>query len=167
VQSTTQSHIQADQWLDIQPRRIATVLHVIYRGWEMTQMRQDIQSGTDETILNECLLDGMRAVVNQEAPLGKMPKMQVHGTTETRSSPTVIKPDGAPDIPVSFPEVFESTHDLIHTPTLNANELMEVGCNSKPMLKTVLTDSSQGGMRLGINTDSWRHIWSLWTRLLQ
>ena len=55
--------------------------------------------------------DGMRAVVNQETPLGTMPKMQVHGTTETRSSPTVVKPDGAPDIPISFPKIFESTHD--------------------------------------------------------
>lgn len=109
--ATNQRHIQADQWLDIGPRRIATVLHVIYHGWKMSQMNQDVQSGTHETALNEYLRDGIRAVVNQEAPIGTMPKLQVHGTTETRSSRNVIEPDGAPDIPVSFPDIFESTHD--------------------------------------------------------
>ncbi len=112
--STNQSHIQADQWLDNEPRRIATVLDVIYRGWEMSQKRQDVQSGTHETAINECLRDGMRTLVNHETPHGIMPKMQVHGTTETLSSDSVSKPDGAPDIPISFPNIFESTHD--HNP---------------------------------------------------
>lgn len=53
----------------------------------------------------------MKAAVNREAPLGTTPKMQVHGTTQTRSSAAVSVPDGAPDIPISFPKILKSIHD--------------------------------------------------------
>ncbi|MCY4234499.1 MAG: hypothetical protein OXE59_12280 [Bacteroidetes bacterium] len=114
MQSTTQSHIQADQWLDIEPRRIATILHVINRGWEICQKKPNVQSGTRENTLNECLRDGMRKAVNHQSSLGIMPKIQVLPTALTRSTDVVSEPDGAPDIPVSFPKIFESTHD--HNP---------------------------------------------------
>ena len=92
--------------LDIGHDRVATILRTIKRGWNRVRAQPGIRAGTHEAELNEYLRDGMRAEVEPRTR-GRGPRMQVLPSAQTRSSPDVRTPDGVPDIPLSFPAVFE------------------------------------------------------------
>lgn len=100
------SDILAAGPLDIGHDRVATILRTIELGWKRARAQPGIQAGTHEAELNECLRDGMRPEVEPRTR-GCGPRMQVLPSAQTRSSPDVRTPDGVPDIPLSFPAVFE------------------------------------------------------------
>lgn len=47
MRSTIQRQVQAEEWIDIEPRRTATILNVIYRGWEVAWKRDRVQKAGD------------------------------------------------------------------------------------------------------------------------
>ncbi|MDE2958100.1 MAG: hypothetical protein OXU68_13990 [Bacteroidota bacterium] len=110
MRSTIQRQVQAKEWIDIEPRRTATILNVIYRGWEVAWKRDRVQKGTHENELNECLRRGMQEVSKNAA--NTLPKMIVLEGTQTCSAPDVRTPDGLTDIPICFPNLYESTRNL-------------------------------------------------------
>ena len=102
---------QIEELRDLPEDRAATILSVILRGWEIAKKTEELQSGTRENTLNEKLRRGMKTAVNREVPLGTMPMMRVGWTELILSSNEVAEPDAAPDIPVSFPDIWADTHN--------------------------------------------------------
>ena len=104
------SDILAPEPLDIRQDRVATILRTIERGWQLARVQPGVQAGVLEAELNEHLRDGMRAAVEPRTG-GRGPRMHVLPSAQTRSRPHVRTPDGVPDIPLSFPAIFEAYHE--------------------------------------------------------
>ena len=100
------------RFIDIHDERCAAILQILEAGWERASGAPDIHAGAGEVEITERLRDGMRAALAAKTA-GWCKKMTVAPGTESRSSPSVPRPDGLTDLPIFFTDIREEydAHD--------------------------------------------------------
>lgn len=81
----------------------AGILRIVEEGWERTLASSHVTTNSGEVEITERLRDGMREAANDRA---LELRLVVLPGTESRSRPSVVKPDGRTDIPLLIIEVF-------------------------------------------------------------
>ena len=94
------------QPIDVGDERRAAVLRVLEAGWKRAADHPQVHAGAGEVEITERLLRGMRAALKAKVvPWSK--RITVHRGPESSSNPDAPRPDGRPDISVSFFEIRE------------------------------------------------------------
>jgi len=89
---------------------VAAILLTIKEGWDLAVVSADVHSRAGEVPMTERLRDGMRASLRvKDHPWGKV--LMILPGTESRSSPSVLMPDGRTDIPIVSMNVFLRTQE--------------------------------------------------------
>lgn len=87
------------EFIELAPEVVAAILLTLVAGWQRACAFNDINAQAGEVWMTERLRDGMRRELNSKGhPWGKM--LGVLPGTESRSSSTVVIPDGRTDIPL-------------------------------------------------------------------
>ena len=89
---------------------VAAILITVAQGWQHALTFEDVHVGAGEVAMTERLRDGMRMVLKmKDHPWGK--ELIVLPGAESRSSPSVLLPDGRTDIPIVTLNVFLRTQE--------------------------------------------------------
>lgn len=93
------------EFIELAPEVTAAILLTLVAGWKHASSFADVNIQTGEVLMTERLRDGMRSELKSRGlRWGKM--LIVLPGTESRSSSTVLIPDGRTDIPLMLIEVF-------------------------------------------------------------
>jgi hypothetical protein len=89
---------------------VAAILITVEEGWQQALKFGDVHSQAGEVAMTERLRDGMRLTLKaKDHPWGK--ELIILPGTESRSSPSVLLPDGRTDIPIVNLNVFLRTQE--------------------------------------------------------
>ena len=89
---------------------VAAIVMTVAQGWQHALTFEDVHIGAGEVAMTERLRDGMRMVLRmKDHPWGK--ELIILPGTESRSSPSVLLPDGRTDIPIVTLNVFLRTQE--------------------------------------------------------
>ena len=89
---------------------IAAILTTVVQGWQHALTFEDVHATAGEVAMTERLRDGMRLILKaKDHPWGK--ELMVLPGTESRSSPSVLLPDGRTDIPIATLNIFLRTQE--------------------------------------------------------
>ena len=98
------------EFIELAPEIVATILLTLVAGWRHACVFNDVNAQAGEVLMTERLRDGMRGELKSKGhPWGTM--LVVLPGTESRSSSTVVLPDGRTDIPLMLIEVFLRTQE--------------------------------------------------------
>lgn len=92
------------QPIDIGADRCATILWVVWRGWNSVLAIGQVDATWKEVPITEHLRDEMRRAVPDK-------DMWIWPGAESRSSKEVLEPDGRTDIPIAFTSVREEQNE--------------------------------------------------------
>ena len=92
------------QPIDIREDRCATILWVVWHGWNGVLSTGEVDATWKEVPITERLRDEMRRAVPDE-------DMCIWPGAESRSRKDVLEPDGRIDIPIAFTSVREERHE--------------------------------------------------------
>lgn len=96
--------------LDLGTDLAFVILSTIEAGWNRACSVPSVNTETDEVEITEHLRDGMRKALMEDG-FSWGSELLVLAGTETRSSPTVWRPDGLTDIPIIHINLFRLFHD--------------------------------------------------------
>lgn len=98
------------EFIELAPDVVAAILRTLTAGWYQARKFSDVNAQAGEVLMTERLRDGMRGEL-KACPWGKT--LIVLQGAESRSSNSVLIPDGRTDIPLMWIEVFLRTaeHD--------------------------------------------------------
>ena len=97
-------------FVQLTPDVVAAILVTVNDGWQQALAFEDVNAQAGEVTMTERLRDGMRVTLKaKDHPWGK--QLIILPGTESRSSPSVILPDGRTDIPVFALNVFLRTQE--------------------------------------------------------
>ena len=97
-------------FVQLTPDVVAAILVTVNDGWQQALAFEDVNVQAGEVTMTERLRDGMRVTLKaKDHPWGK--QLIILPGTESRSSPSVILPDGRTDIPVFAVNVFLRTQE--------------------------------------------------------
>ena len=89
---------------------VAAILITVAEGWQLAVQSDGVHAEAGEVAMTERLRDGMRMVLkSKDHPWGK--ELMILPGTESRSSPSVLLPDGRTDIPIVTLNVFLRTQE--------------------------------------------------------
>jgi hypothetical protein len=91
--------------IPLTPNIIAVILRTLKAGWAEASRHAEVRSSAGEVQMTERLRDGMRSVLNS----GRLPWSKsfiVAPGSESRSTLSILEPDGRTDIPLYIIEVF-------------------------------------------------------------
>ncbi|UXC34552.1 hypothetical protein [Cupriavidus gilardii] len=94
------------QFIELAPEVVAAILVTVAAGWQHACAAADVNTDAGEVLMTERLRDGMRHAL-KNSPL----QFVVLPGTESRSTPSVVLPDGRTDIPLVLIEVFLRTQE--------------------------------------------------------
>lgn len=98
------------EFIELAPEVTAAILLTLLAGWKHARSFADVNAQAGEVLMTERLRDSMRSELKSRGlPWGKM--LIVLPGTESRSSNTVVIPDGRTDIPLMLIEVFLRTQE--------------------------------------------------------
>lgn len=98
------------EFIELGPEVVAAILLTLIAGWRYACSCNDVNPQAGEILMTERLRDGMRSELKLKGhPWGKM--MVVLPGTESRSSSTVVIPDGRTDIPLFLWPVFSQVQE--------------------------------------------------------
>lgn len=89
--------------IELEPDVVGTILAALLLGWQHACQSSDVNADAGEVPMTERLRDGLRIEIGKCA-WGK-PIIVLPGT-ESRSTPSVLVPDGRTDIPLMHTEIF-------------------------------------------------------------
>jgi len=98
------------EFIQLGPDITAAILITIVAGWESASVFPDVNSGAGEVAITERLRDGMRAALKSQGYAWARNMVVLPGT-ESRSTPSVLLPDGRTDIPIFLIEIFFGSQD--------------------------------------------------------
>ena len=100
------------EFIELAPEVVAAILRTLSAGWLQACKFSDVNTQAGEVLMTERLRDGMRSELKSKACPWRKTLIVLPGT-ESRSSNSVLIPDGRTDIPVMLIEVFLRTaeHD--------------------------------------------------------
>ncbi len=94
------------QPIDIDTERSDAILQILDEGWQKASTSPVVHPGGGEVEITEQLRDGMRTALKTTRGAWRR-KMTILPGTESRSSPSLPKPDGRTDIPIFFSDIRE------------------------------------------------------------
>ena len=94
------------QPIDINTERSDAILQILDEGWQKASTSPVVHSGGGEVDITEQLRVGMRAALKIKRAAWRR-KMTILPGTESRSSPSLPRPDGRTDIPIFFSDIRE------------------------------------------------------------
>ena len=96
--------------IELEPEIVAAILRTIECGWQLASVSPRVGSSAGEVQINECLRDGMRQALEALPWKGSM---FILPGTESRSSSSVLVPDGLTDISLLIVKIARaySMHD--------------------------------------------------------
>ena len=94
------------QPIDINTERSDAILQILDEGWEKASTSPVVHPGAGEVEITEQLRVGMRAALKTTCGAWRR-KMTILPGTESRSSPSLPRPDGRTDIPIFFSDIRE------------------------------------------------------------
>jgi hypothetical protein len=97
-------------FVELTPDIVAAITVTVSEGWQQALAFEDVNSEAGEVTMTERLRDGMRVTLRaKDHPWGK--QLIILPGTESRSSPSVVLPDGRTDIPIVSLNVFLRTQE--------------------------------------------------------
>ena len=103
-------HSPQPDFLDIDPERCAFILQLLDEGWERASECAEVNSDVGEVEITESLRDSMREVLRGQTHKRRKRTWVLPGT-QSRSTPSVRRPDGITDIPIAFTDIREDYDD--------------------------------------------------------
>jgi hypothetical protein len=97
-------------FVELTPDIVAAITVTVSEGWQQALAFEDVNAEAGEVTMTERLRDGMRVTLKaKDHPWGK--QLMILPGTESRSSPSVILPDGRTDIPIVALNIFLRTQE--------------------------------------------------------
>jgi hypothetical protein len=97
-------------FVELTPDIVAAITVTVSEGWQQALAFDDVNAGAGEVAMTERLRDGMRITLKaKDHPWGK--QLIILPGTESRSTPSVLLPDGRTDIPIVSLNVFLRTQE--------------------------------------------------------
>jgi hypothetical protein len=97
-------------FVELTPDIVAAITVTVSEGWQQALAFEDVSAEAGEVTMTERLRDGMRITLKaKDHPWGK--QLIILPGTESRSTPSVVLPDGRTDIPIVALNVFLRTQE--------------------------------------------------------
>lgn len=94
------------QPIDINAECSDAILQILYAGWDNASTSPAVHPGAGEVEITEQLRAGMRAALKTKSCAWRR-KMTILSGMESRSSPSLLRPDGRTDIPIFLTDIRE------------------------------------------------------------